>query len=237
MSVSVSRRVRLTVLPALAAVVLAAVGAGASAPVSSPAAAAGSPGGVIGAAVGVEAPPAAGVAGVVAAGAPAGGPDRPGPGGEVVGLRSRVSRTFTGAGGVRTTRVYAASVNYRDASGRWQLIDDTLVAGSSGAVVNRANGYRLGLPAELGSGPVTVGTAAGTVGYQLIGAAGRPRVQGAAATYPGALPGVDVVQTALPDVAKEDLVLRSAAAASSFTYRLGGVAPGFRTGPNRMLVS
>src|SRR5438093_8226996 len=53
---------------------------------------------------------------------------------EKVSLRTRTSRTFSGSGRSMTTLVYPQSVNYRDAAGAWQAIDDTLVKAST-------NGY------------------------------------------------------------------------------------------------
>lgn len=46
-------------------------------------------------------------------------------------LRTRNSRTFSSGGRQLTTLVYPESVNYRDASGVWQAIDNSLVKTSA----------------------------------------------------------------------------------------------------------
>src|SRR4051812_3316428 len=67
------------------------------------------------------------------------GADRPGraPGREIAHLRTRYSRTYREAGGQSVARISAAPVNYRDAGGRWQPIDDTLVPVAGGGHRNR----------------------------------------------------------------------------------------------------
>jgi hypothetical protein len=52
----------------------------------------------------------------------------PGGGEEVAGLRTRTSRRYRRPDGSLVARVWAAPVNYRDAQGAWQAIDDSRVA-------------------------------------------------------------------------------------------------------------
>lgn len=139
----------------------------------------------------------------------------------MVGLRTQDSRTYVDRHGLRA-EISAGPMNYRDpASGAWQPIDNTLVPAAGGGYRNRANSVSVTLPADLGQGPVQVGTPAGTVGFSLAGAHGAAVVAGATATYAGALPGVTVAATAGASGLEETLTLASAAAAAAgFRYRL-----------------
>ncbi len=81
---------------------------------------------------------------------------------EVAGLRTKYSRTYRTAEGDLEAVVSAGPVNYQDQRGAWQPIDDTLVpsAASGYAWQNRADGYRVLLPADLGGAPVRTSAAA-----------------------------------------------------------------------------
>src|SRR5438105_14231057 len=63
---------------------------------------------------------------------------------------TRRSRTFHD-GHKKITVLYGGAVNYRDAHGAWQTIDDTLVPSATAgyAYENRADGYTLRLPSDL----------------------------------------------------------------------------------------
>lgn len=50
---------------------------------------------------------------------------------ELPARRTRNSRTFS-VGGAYKTQLYAAPVNYQDAKGAWQTIDNTMVAAGGG---------------------------------------------------------------------------------------------------------
>jgi hypothetical protein len=96
---------------------------------------------------------------------------------ELVSKRTRTSRTYTtGHGGLRT-EITPRAQNFQDAAGSWQAIDNTLVTSSTPGYVaqNKANGYRLLLPASLGALP----------SRSAVAAAGS----GAAWSAPKVLPG------------------------------------------------
>jgi RHS repeat-associated protein len=197
-------------------VVLAAVGSG----VGMTSSAAGDAGGA-GGASGVEAhfggPPKRG-------GAPLGhaAPDEAPPGREVVGRRTRTSRTWETSDGRFYTRVYAAPVNYRDADGAWRAIDDTLTPTTAAgyAFENRAGRYQVRFPDNLGARPVELSDGGDSVGFTLRGADGGPVASGATARFKDVLPGVSASYTAGPGSVKEDLTLADAGAPSSYTYAL-----------------
>jgi hypothetical protein len=159
-------------------------------------------------------------AGVTPSGASAGIPT--GTPVEVPGRRTRTSQTFR-VGTHYETRIYQGSVNYQDAHGAWQPIDDTLVADTAAgyAFTNQANRYQVHLPAKLGGAPVRVDVGNAWVQFALVGATTSTAATNAAtASYANALPGVTVTYTAGNDLLKEDLVLASAGAPHSFVYTL-----------------
>ena len=141
---------------------------------------------------------------------------------EILAARSRNSRTFI-QGGNYETLIYPGSVNYQDAKGLWQPIDDTLVSSSLGgyAFQNKANSYASAFPRSLGDGPVHFTSSAGTVDFSLEGAHGTASASHNTVTYPNALPGVTVTYAANVDTLKESLRLDSSASPTSFIYRLG----------------
>jgi hypothetical protein len=139
-------------------------------------------------------------------------------------LRTSNSATSVDGNGRHTARVYAGPIHYRDAQGKWQPIDNTLVSAGSGGMTNAANSYRASLPDDV-SEPVQFTTDRGSVSFQLAGAHGRRTVEGTQATYAGALPGVDVAYTVANAGVKETLTLANASAPTSFGYSLS-TSPG-----------
>jgi RHS repeat-associated protein len=135
-------------------------------------------------------------------------------------LRTRTSKTFTGSGRQLTTLIYSESVNFRDPSGAWQAIDDSLVKTSLAgySYQNKANQYTIYLPSDIGSAPVRVQIGSSWFTFSLAGAKGPARLSGPVANYANVLPGVSVVIAAQADAVEESLVLRSPSAGSVFTY-------------------
>jgi YD repeat-containing protein len=146
-------------------------------------------------------------------------------------FRTRYSRTFLASSGAFVTRVYSAPVNFRDGRGRWQPIDNTLVA--SGAVaVNRAADYRVAIPRSLGSGPVRISSRAGAVDLSLVGGRGTGAVVGSRERFASALPGVAATYRATGEAVKESLTLAGPGSPTRFTYRLG-LTPGLSPRMNK----
>jgi RHS repeat-associated protein len=123
------------------------------------------------------------------------------------------------------TRVSRHPVNFRDDSGRWQRIDDTLVARGHGWV-NRANRYRAELPRSLGA-PVVVRKGRAWLSMRLLGGAGKGRVSGRSATYSTSLPGTSVRYDAGPNGLAESVVLSGSRVPDHLTFELG-LSPGLR---------
>lgn len=141
-----------------------------------------------------------------------------GAGEEAVSLRTRMSKTFVRDNGTYTTALFSAPVHYRDRAGRWQPIDNALVHRTGGGYENRSNDVKIEVPADL-EDPVGVVLADGArIDFRLDGARGSAAIDGAAATFKEALPGVDVRYSATPDGVKEDLVLASPSAQNTFRF-------------------
>jgi RHS repeat-associated protein len=141
---------------------------------------------------------------------------------EKLNLRTRNSRTFSSGGRQLTTLVYPESVNYRDASGAWQAIDNSLVKTSAKGYAdqNKADRYTVYLPADIASQPIRISTGSSWLTFSLQGAKGTLVISGSTATYRNVLPGVDVVIQAQADTVEESLVLHGASSPSLFTYEL-----------------
>ncbi|WP_040668658.1 DNRLRE domain-containing protein, partial [Nitrolancea hollandica] len=151
-------------------------------------------------------------------------PIKPGPemtGQELPALRTRTSHTYLGSDGTYQAQIFSGSINYQDANGAWQPIDNTLVPGSEKGVAyqNKANHYRLQLPPTL-QAPVRISAGDAWVAFSLKGAGGKASAKGAIATYTDALPGLDVTYEASNDLVKETVTLRTATAVPSVTYDL-----------------
>ncbi len=94
------------------------------------------------------------------------------------------------------------------------------------ALQNAANSFSVSLPRELGTTPVRAGSGERWVQFSLRGAASQsPAVDGAKATYRGALAGVDVSYSVTNQGLKEELVLASAEAPASYDFSVG-MSPG-----------
>ncbi len=112
---------------------------------------------------------------------------------EVTELRTETSSTFATPQGQLRTEVSLLPVNFTDAAGRWQPVDDRLVPAEGGGWRVAAAGFAAALPQSLGSGPVRVGEDDTWVELRLEGAASTPgEVAGNTVTYREVFPGVDV---------------------------------------------
>ena len=147
---------------------------------------------------------------------------------EVAGLRTRNSRTFVPRPGAskqvalgHTAVIAQGSLNYQDGQGKWQTIDNTLVARAPAgfAYANTANRYTLALPASANA-PVRVALGNASVEMALQGAGGSAALCRDTLTYANALPGVSLAYTAGDDTVKETLTLTDTHAPHRFTYRL-----------------
>jgi RHS repeat-associated protein len=140
---------------------------------------------------------------------------------EIVAERTRNSKTFQAANGHGlVTRVYSGAVHYRGGQGDWTDIDNTVEL--AGPVLrNRRNGYRVELPQRFGA--VKVAEGGKWLSFDLNGARDTAAVaQGNRATFPDALPGVDLRYSAQASSLKEEILLAGPDAPSSFSFDIAG---------------
>jgi RHS repeat-associated protein len=154
------------------------------------------------------------------------------PAGEAEGLLSRTadSETLALPGGQLETRIYSAPINYLDAQGNWQPIEEGFERQPDGSgLTNGANEFDLELPEQLESAPLRLATDGGWVSSELLGADLEPaQLQGDAASYESSDGDFAFELASLANGVKEDIELANLAAPSSFAYALdasAGVAP------------
>jgi hypothetical protein len=141
---------------------------------------------------------------------------------EITALRTRDSRTFRSPTGSFVAVLARGAVNYQDANGQWQPIDNTLVASSAAgaALENKANSYSVRLPHNLRA-PVRVDQGSDWLSFTLDDASSaEASASGGTASYAGALPNTTVRYTAAGDLVKEELELASSSAPQAFTFHL-----------------
>lgn len=140
-----------------------------------------------------------------------GDPYQVGPDGEVISMRTATSRTYRNTDGSFREVITAGLVNFKDANGRWQKIDTTLVPESGNAYVRNAAGpLQLELPGDASGSPVVVSSASGTTTFSLEGAAHSARtISGSQASYADIVNGVSASYSILPEGLKENLVISS----------------------------
>ena len=137
---------------------------------------------------------------------------------ELPALRGATSRTFLAPSGSRRLVSSTGPVNYRDARGAWQPIDDTLMPDPSAPAgyVNTANSYTVRFPADIAAGPIRIAAGGKWVSFRLLGAHSSTGVVSKnAITYPDVLPGVSLTYSANPEGTQELVTLANGAAPTS----------------------
>jgi len=132
---------------------------------------------------------------------------------EVPNLRTAKARTFLNPDGSYTTRTYAAPVNWKDASGRWQTIDNTLVTRSDGRLHNTSGPLDVSLTTNAASGSdvlaVQAGGASAGFGAPTGTASSAAAVASSNAQYSAALPNADLHYGVSGGTVKEDIILHA----------------------------
>jgi hypothetical protein len=139
--------------------------------------------------------------------------------GDIPELRTRTSQTFAASGGSREIRVSQQSLNYRDAQGRWQPIDNTLKRDGD-AVRNGANRYALRVPAKLGNRDIRIASGDAWIGLTPRFAGASSKATGASVRFVDAWPGVELRYTATGDSVREAIVMRTRASVRDFSFDL-----------------
>jgi RHS repeat-associated protein len=140
--------------------------------------------------------------------------------------RTATSATFERHSGLLEARVYDKPINYKDAEGDWQPIEEGLEETDDGEIVNGASSVDVSLPSELQEGVARL-----TIGEEWI--ASKPlsidtepaEVDNGAAVYDSPTASTVLEYTTLPEGLKEDIVLEDPSSPSSIRFALT-VSPG-----------
>jgi RHS repeat-associated protein len=141
---------------------------------------------------------------------------------EVPRLRTRYSRTYAVGDGTFEAQVSTGPINFQDASGAWQPIDNTLVASTETGYAwrNKANRYTVSLPANLAGAPIRIQRGSVWLSFRLVGANAAGQVSGNTVTYPDALPGVTLSYAPVGDGIKESIVLANPSVPANYAFDL-----------------
>jgi RHS repeat-associated protein len=141
---------------------------------------------------------------------------------ELPGKRTATSDTFRLDSGQLETRIYEAPVNYEDAEGNWQPIEEGLQERPGGAIVNGANSFDLHLPDSLnGESAIRVSTEDAWVAERPTGiTTDDAELEGETAVYEAPASGVSYEFSGLANGLKGDIVLADESAPSTFHFLL-----------------
>lgn len=161
-------------------------------------------------------------------GQPASSPKAP-QGTELVGKRTATSETFRLEDGAREARIYQAPINYRDADGDWQPIEEGLRQGDGAAIVNGDNHFDLDLPTRMGAAPVRLLSGDEWVSYRLLGQQSEAGdLEDGAVAYEDSDGGTSFELSSLPNGLKENIEIADPSEPTSFSFELdasAGVTP------------
>jgi RHS repeat-associated protein len=139
-------------------------------------------------------------------------------------LQSAYATTTIAPNGLHQTVLSSVPMNYKDSSGKWQTINNSLAATASGGWHNTANSVSVQLPSDLSSSVTLASGGTSSIGFTLVGAnhaaANAGTVNGSTATYPDALPATTVTEQAVTSGVKESLILAASTAPTTFTWDL-----------------
>ncbi len=154
---------------------------------------------------------------------PAGGVFDPATSRRIAAQATATQEVYQNADGSHTRLVHSGPINYKAPDGSYLPIDTHLVNAADGRLHEKANVPSADF-AAVGTDPALASVrvdAAHTFAFGLAGAAPvTPTVSGNTARYASVLPDTDLVEQAVAIGMKESIVLRSAAAASSWVFPL-----------------
>ncbi len=142
---------------------------------------------------------------------------------EIPARRDVLERSWLNADGTSTSQFSSEALNFKNASGEWVAVDNSLVVAADGSVRNAANEWTVSF-GSIADG-VEVDTVAGSLGWKAR--AGRnvePVVEpdGVSVRYTDVWPGVDVVYRVSGSRVSEFFELKSAASATEFALDVRG---------------
>ncbi|WP_434588963.1 hypothetical protein [Streptomyces sp. A5-4] len=135
---------------------------------------------------------------------------------EVVADRTAYSQTLANPDGTFTLTQSTSPQRVKGADGAWRAVDATLERRADGSVGPKAAVVDLGFSGG-GSGAdmIRLGSRRGSMTLGWPGPLPEPKLQGATATYPEVLAGVDLQLTATVEGYREVLVVKTAEAAAN----------------------
>ena len=142
---------------------------------------------------------------------------------EVEALRTANSSTTELPDGTLQAEIYTEPIHFQASSGEWEEIESELVPSAEPgyALENEANSFTAYFPSDLAQEPVRVeGPGGESVSYALEGASGTPEADGETVTYEEAKPGIDLSYRMTPTGVEELIVLKTPAAADSYSFDL-----------------
>jgi RHS repeat-associated protein len=140
---------------------------------------------------------------------------------EIPQKRTAASDTFRLHSGMLETRIYDTPVNYEDAEGEWQPIEEGLEEGDGGEIVNGANSVEVTLPSELQEGAARLSMGDEWIAARLLGTETEAaELSDGAAVYESPEADAAFEYTTLPDGLKEEIELKGPSSPSSFRYEL-----------------
>ncbi|MGN6257431.1 MAG: hypothetical protein ACTHN3_06740, partial [Solirubrobacterales bacterium] len=135
--------------------------------------------------------------------------------------RTTTSDTYELQSGQLETRIYGSPVNYEDAQGEWQPIEEGLEETGSGEIVNGASSVEVSLPSELQEGAARLNVGEEWIASKLLATETEPaEVSEGAALYESPEANAAFEYTTLPEGLKEEIELKSPASPSVFRYEL-----------------
>jgi RHS repeat-associated protein len=139
---------------------------------------------------------------------------------ELPAKRTATSDTYELPSGERETRVFQTPVNYRDAEGDWQPIEEGLQREGS-SFVNGQSSFDAELPGRIGTAPVRVSFGDQWVAERLLGKSTEAgELEDEAASYEAANPGTSFEFSTLASGLEEKITLADPSAPSTFHFEL-----------------
>ena len=140
---------------------------------------------------------------------------------EVPALRTETSNTFRLHSGLLETRVYDTPVNFENAQGDWEPIEEGLEEAPGGEIINGASSVGVSLPSDLEEGPARLSVGDQWIASKLLATETESAdLSEGAAVYES--PGADTAfkYTTIPTGLKEEIELEGPSSQSSFRYEL-----------------
>jgi RHS repeat-associated protein len=152
------------------------------------------------------------------------------PGPEVKADRTATSQTFRLPDGSLETRIFTSPINYLNAEGEWQPIEEGLEEQPDGSgLTNAANSFNVDLPEHLGAEPVRLSSEGNWISTELLGAELEPaQFEGETATYESPSGETAFDFSSLPNGLKENIEIASVSAPSTFHFAIdasAGITP------------